>query len=347
MKKIVLTQPESGAVIPMITPEIRQFFLDPDHMGPRPGHNVPYHKKDFAIPEGIVFRWRNPEKVSCTLQISDKPTFRKYRELTGIRQITVRNLVPGISYYWRVIADDGSRSEVRTFSLQEDAPRFLQIDGVTNARDLGGWCGQDGRKIRYGMVYRGAQFEKWDTTGRPISKRGIGTLLNDLGLRTDLDLRGDDVKPFKGFGDRVCHKSFAIYAYATWKNADIGDQRLGIFSPNERKRIKKIFSLFASPSSYPLYMHCQGGGDRTGTIAFLLGAVLGMSKEDLLLEYELSNLSLAQGRSRHSEVMSKFLEKWESYVPGGTIGEQVRAYLTECGITDDTLNRIRKLLLES
>jgi hypothetical protein len=44
--------------------------------------------------------------------------------------------------------------------------------------------------------------------------------------------------------------------------------------------------------------------------------------------------------------MVKFLEKWESYVPGGTINEQVGAYLTECGITQKTLDRVRELLLE-
>ena len=347
MKKIILSSPANNAVISMRTPEIDQFFQEPCHLGPAfPGDNVPYRRKEFSHPKGIVFSWQNPGMMPCALQISDSPAMRKYRRFSASRRKTVYNLMPGIPYYWRVVSSDGRRSEVRTFTLAEDAPRFLFVEGVTNVRDLGGWRGVDGRKIRYGMVFRGAQFQTWPTTKRPVSKRGIATLLDDLSLHTDLDLRGDDVKPFKGFNGKVRHKPFAVYAYATWKNYDIGEKPFGIFSPNERKRFKKMFELFAKPSTYPLYMHCQGGCDRTGTVAFLLGAALGMSQEDLLLEYELSNLSLAQGRSRHTEVMVKFLEKWESYVPGGTINEQVGAYLAECGIREETLNQIRNLLLE-
>ena len=347
MKKIILSSPANHVRISMRTADIDRFFQTPGHLGPTaPDDNVPYRRKECSHPKGIVFTWQNPELTLCTLQISVSPSMRKCRNYSAIRRKTVYNLVPGIPYYWRVVSADGRRSEVRMFTLQTDAPRFLFVDGVTNVRDLGGWHGIDGRKIRYGMVFRGAQFQTWPTTKHPITKRGIATLLDDLSLHTDLDLRGDDVKPFKGFNGKVRHKTFAIYAYATWKNYDIGEKPFGIFSPNERKRIKKIFELFATPSTYPLYMHCQGGCDRTGTVAFLLGAALGMSLEDLLLEYELSNLSLAQGRSRHTEVMLKFLEKWESYVPGGTIGEQVGTYLAECGIREETLARIRELLLE-
>ena len=35
-------------------------------------------------------------------------------------------------------------------------------------------------------------------------------------------------------------------------------------------------------ASYPIYMHCTYGMDRTGTMCYLLGALLGMSEEDIV-----------------------------------------------------------------
>ena len=113
-----------------------------------------------------------------------------------------------------------------------------------------------------------------------------------------------------------------------------------------RPQVKKIFELFADPSAYPLYFHCQGGGDRTGTVAFLLENMLGVSDADCLNDYELSNLSASGERTRFSEVWTKFMEKLETFVPGGSRQEQVCEFLRQCGVTDATQAKIRSFLLE-
>lgn len=348
MKKIALLWPADHSVISLKTPEIDLFFKDPAHMGPFPGNPPPWHKEDWSCIREVAFRWENPEKSPSLLQLSLTPSFRKCLEYKAVRSKKVGNLIPGSRYYWRVKGENGARSPVFTFTTLEDTPRLLTIPHVANVRDMGGWKTLDGKKIRYGMIFRGGQLEGWESAPKGLSRRGKEILLKELGLKMELDLRGiwkiRDDYPYI-LKRCVRHTNYPIYAYATWKNYDIGEKPLGIFSPNERERIRKIFTHLASPSFYPFYMHCQGGGDRTGTIAFLIGAALGMSKEDLLTEYELSNISSVQGRSRYTEVMVKFMEKWESYKEGGSIGEQVGLYLAECGITEKTLEKIRKILL--
>ncbi len=64
----------------------------------------------------------------------------------------------------------------------------------------------------------------------------------------------------------------------------------------------------ADRENYPIYLHCTYGNDRTGTICYLLEALLGVRDEDLLKEYRLSvtyygrRLSLASINSLASQI---------------------------------------------
>ena len=52
-----------------------------------------------------------------------------------------------------------------------------------------------------------------------------------------------------------------------------------------------MFLAFADSKEKPVYFHCWGGADRTGTVGFLLGGLLGMSYTDLIIDYELTSFS--------------------------------------------------------
>ncbi|MBQ6597880.1 MAG: tyrosine-protein phosphatase, partial [Lentisphaeria bacterium] len=160
-----------------------------------------------------------------------------------------------------------------------------------------------------------------------------------LKIRTELDLRGG--KAASALPGIPRYELIPFSAYATWG----GTPGQGIFSDAMRPQVKKIFELFADPSAYPLYFHCQGGGDRTGTVAFLLENMLGVNDADSLTEYELSNLSVSGERSRFSEVWTKFMEKLETIVPGGSRQEQVCEFLRQCGVADAVQEKIRSILL--
>jgi len=50
--------------------------------------------------------------------------------------------------------------------------------------------------------------------------------------------------------------------------------------------------------------------------------------------------------ARSSEVWIRFMEKLDEYAPGKNIREKVSAYLYQCGIKEETLEKIRKILLD-
>ena len=102
--------------------------------------------------------------------------------------------------------------------------------------------------------------------------------------------------------------------------------------------------MFADPENYPIYYHCWGGADRTGTYAFLLGSILGMSDEDLAMDYELTSLSVWGCRSQDGEGFRAVLDGIAPY--GRTAKERAENFLMEQGVTMEQIESIRTILLE-
>ena len=106
---------------------------------------------------------------------------------------TIKNsiLVPGKTYYWKVIGAfssdilGGGRIKVK-----DEPVRWIQIDGTGNVRDLGGWKTTSGKRVKYGMLYRGAQLntEKDGSIVNTVSESALNTF-NSLGIKTEFDLR--------------------------------------------------------------------------------------------------------------------------------------------------------------
>ena len=49
--------------------------------------------------------------------------------------------------------------------------------------------------------------------------------------------------------------------------------------------IRKVFSILADKTNYPTFFHCSIGTDRTGYIAFLINAYLGVEEENFIIIY--------------------------------------------------------------
>lgn len=195
-------------------------------------------------------------------------------------------LIPGKTYYWKVTGNitadvlGGGKIQVKNAPV-----RFIKIDGAGNVRDMGGWKTESGKTVKYGMLYRGQNIDN-------ITDEGIATI-KQLGLKTEFDLRYEKQKNQKqGTGmNYVFLETSAQYDY-------IFPQVKPDLSNEVKINYKKIFELLSNSSNYPFYTHCSAGADRTGTYAFLLNGLLGVSYDDLTRDYELTSFSSSGKRWR-------------------------------------------------
>lgn len=339
MKKIILKEPVDGAVVPLLPRYISEYLT-----GGKPiaaaGGSVDWSSPELegverAHPLPVTLRFRaDGIDDPCRVLLSERPDFAGAMEkVTRLRSACFDNLKAGTEYYWK--AESGScSSPVFTFTTDSAAPRLIHADGVSNVRDLGAWPTRSGRAIRQGMIYRGGEMD----VHQKITAAGKKVFLEDLGIRTDLDFRGEvaDRIHISALGTGVNRVFIPCCAYREFLLREYGSA------------LRAIFSVFADPAAYPIYMHCWGGADRTGTVAFLLEALLGVADENLMQDYELTTFSIWGARTRSVLQFRQFLLTLDRYgsAPGASYADKAEACLRDAGVTQDEISAIRALLLE-
>ena len=290
--------------------------------------------------DATVLKWISFEDVtSYTVKLSTKEDMSDAvtYETTDCT-LEIMNLLADTDYYWTVTAGD-CVSEVQTFHTQ-DTIRTITIDGVANVRDCGGWETVDGKSVvKQGKFYRGAKIDD-------ITEDGKAVMLDQLGIKMDMDLREsgeEEAGTTSPLGDSVTYLNVSGPYY--W------DDSHGINAAAFQANLVKEIQAFANEENYPIYVHCSIGRDRTGTICFLINALLGASEEDLYMDYEFSTLSRDRtGTSTATrltgEVFGAMYEKVKAYAPNGTMAEATEAFMLSIGVSQEDINSIREILLE-
>lgn len=283
---------------------------------------------ELSHPQALTFVWEG--SGGDVFELSENENFSMpYTLKCDTPSCEIGNLKIGAKYYWRV---NGGKENC--FYTKDNGIRFIKIDGALNVRDIGG------KRIKQGLVYRGSDL---DTVYR-ISEEGKLTFCDQLGIKTEIDLRKEvDASRPCVFGDKVVLKSLPYRPYSE------------VFEAEHRVGICKIMDFLSDRSNYPIYIHCLGGADRTGMISLYLRALAGEDDDFIYMDYELTGLStyaygLAEGagkdgfRSRNSSYYMEFLAKLDTYAPSRPLSEKVRAFLLDCGVTSECLDKILSII---
>ena len=214
--------------------------------------------------------------------------------------------------------------------------RAVTIEGVSNVRDLGGWTTSDGKKIKYGTIYRSAQLENVTENGKIEAKR--------LGIKTDVDLRGmsSAVSPL---GDGVKRLNFNAPWYVDETDGKGNNTGLDGDDAFVQAFVNEIKAC-ADPDNYPMIFHCSLGRDRTGTLAAMLLAVCGVEKSDIIKEYELSWLSEIACNNQYIQLSA--ITKLCNFIEGqngGTFKDKAVGFLLGAGVEESDITSIRNILL--
>lgn len=295
--------------------------------------------------QNTTFKWTDSGKNSSyTVYFADNKEFKNaYIVTTDKTSLTneVGIFVPGKTYYWFVCGNNtGKCSAVDSFTVVNTPVRYITAGNVINMRDLGGQVNADGDKVKYELIYRGAALDEFtshlDDNARYVFKY--------LGMKSEIELRGGmdhNYTPWDENNSNVHYTQGAAY------------QEIFTMNSNQISQYKAMFEKLANKDNYPFYFHCSAGADRTGTLAFLLYGLLGVSYDDIRPEYELTTFSAIGLRAADSYqpnltldgTYQRMLDEYGGN--SGNLQAAVQNFLTSyIGVSDTTLDSIKDILLD-
>ncbi|MBD0273525.1 MAG: tyrosine-protein phosphatase [Acetobacteraceae bacterium] len=184
---------------------------------------------------------------------------------------------------------------------KEALPRVVALQGCSNLRDLGGYRAADGRRVRFGRVFRSASLAA--LTDADLSAFAA------TGIRTVCDLRGEREAarapsrlPAAGPGaPEVVRLPIEPRVGASLRDLLAREEATGedtyellraayaAYATDHLPRYRALFDLLLREERLPLLFHCSAGKDRTGFGAALLLTALGVPRETAIADYLATN----------------------------------------------------------
>lgn len=281
----------------------------------------------FDIPEGSFIR-KQYFDLSTGKSFQDAV---RYPMRSGERSIELQNLMVDTDYYFRITLElENNQGCIAEGHFKTKwSPRILEFENLRNVRDVGGWQTVDGKSVKQGLLFRGCELDGATEKSYQITPAGKDFMVEDLKIKTELDLRPKTAGIRDTLGSKVTRLSVELPSYA------------GCFTDEGNEKLAEVFSTLAEPENYPVYLHCTNGADRTGIVCFLLEALVGMPEEYCYRDWELSLLAIGSGKY---EQMNEFVEKLQK-VNGNNIQEKAENYLLSIGVTDAQIQSIRSILV--
>ncbi len=265
------------------------------------------------------------------------------------------------------------------------ADRFLNIEGLRNARQLGGYIGADGRAIKKGLLLRTERLDKLsDQAAAALAEQYA--VSNVVDFRMDYERAGADDHEITGAENEWINvyqmdmsdpENIALMkrikelesdleksvAYAeTGKLASLYTEIL--LSEAGQQGYARFFDLLLEADGAVLW-HCTYGKDRTGVAAALVMYALGVDEESIMQEFLLTNRVYQEEIARLEAALKE--AGYDDAVVGeaqaivGVKGEYLEAafqavkeeygsiedYIRDqLGVSEEEQNRLRKKYLE-
>jgi len=214
--------------------------------------------------------------------------------------------------------------------MQNDAlhlrdAHVLALQGIENFRDIGGYQARDGRRLKWGKVFRCGHLMQMTSVD--------GGLLEPLAINAIFDLRtGKERDSFPSVWQCLLRPEiFTIDVHTAGEDpkADLfqlildGDiSRAEVHAHMLADYVRMPFDfapilkqlcahLLSSPDDGAIVVHCTAGKDRTGLVVALLQALLGVPTDSICDDYLLSNEGFAS-REKLEHMVATFGHKVEN-----------------------------------
>ncbi|MGK5094660.1 tyrosine-protein phosphatase [Deltaproteobacteria bacterium TL4] len=260
-----------------------------------------------------------------------------------------------------------SNSDRKSFVIAE---RKIPFKGCYNFRDLGGYPTKDGRKVKWGTVFRSDQLLRLNNEDLE--------LLESLKIKVLCDLRHEEErkKAVNRLPENNQIQSIHLPIYDErldpglirkklevdpLKGIDYHQVMIDVYQDYILKftyQFKEIFNKLLDSSNLPLLFHCIGGKDRTGIASVLLLSALGVPENIVLYDYILTSaftknwLNSLSTQAQMPEPLIPLFVVHKDYIQGAFDGVNqtygsLDAYLKEALDLDEAkCSALQDLLLE-
>lgn len=312
-------------------------------------------------------------KLPYIVEMSENEDFSESLSFESFKRNIIPNCLLGGKKYFYRISESGSDEYFQkgSFETRNEPGTFYTISGLHNVRDIGGWKTTDEKTIKNGLIIRGGKTNSYDDFPA-YGEDGKDCLVNWLKINGEIDLRGS--------GDNYGQTHNFISEDKPYLSAPITTSSYILpsfyqtepvvrkYDTRTKDSFKNIFKFISNKDNYPIYIHCNAGADRTGTICLILEAVLGVPVDSLYKDFELTSFSLYGNRWRSnitsdhkfddSGVMQDNADNyvgigkcvknlWKEYGKGKSFQEAVINYLKKvCEITDEEIAAFQSIMLE-
>jgi protein-tyrosine phosphatase len=239
-----------------------------------------------SAPDVIALRWQASHPVD--VYVSTKPdaapakaTLLAHGDRDGAYQARWAKAVR--PYF--TLRDETDGKVVRV------AERVVSLERGSNFRDLGGYPAADGKHVRWGLIYR--------TAAMPMLTDADYAYVSGLSIRSIIDLRSVEERQLAP--DGMPAHSGALYLAHDYP-ADTIFSRTGApqaGAPNPVLALYRAWPVSLAPQYRDIFhqllkddgavsYHCSAGQDRAGVATALVLSALGVPRDVILADYQLS-----------------------------------------------------------
>lgn len=260
------------------------------------------------------------------------------------RQMIIKNPDLNHRLFFLVCPKEGKNYVIST--------RLVNLDGTYNFRDCGGYETIEGRRVKWGLLYRSDQLSS-------ISERDVAFLKN-MGLKTIVDYRSkseasaapnkeisdantysldpyaktaqlaagsidDDVN--KSILDLLKEHKFYPEKYGDPEENMYKQYKKFIYSDSSKKAYRELIKLILDEHNLPLVQHCRGGKDRTGFGVAIILLALGVREECVIYDYTLTTQYRVTKNKKQMNLYKKYTKDEQTLTLLSTLQQSKEIYM--------------------
>ena len=183
----------------------------------------------------------------------------------------------------------------------------MGLEKAPNARDLGGYVGAGGRRVRRGLLYRADSLHRLSDADLAVLAGLKLACLIDMRSPHEVESVGQDRLPTPAPAQLISlplhdpeAKIFVsvgvLLGRSTATELPVGDSanaahlmrqlyRWFVSSPFARRTFAAAVRIIADGEALPLMFHCTAGKDRTGWLSAILLTALGVDRDQVIADY--------------------------------------------------------------